>query len=1415
MENIEENLLNKIYLYLLNLIEERPVGLNGINQAEASLRSYVITLLGLVLPLLKNSTSGIHGLYSSITNSLQESLIKYDHMYTYIVEFCKVENDLKVSKKISSNLVTINLIKELSRLNFNNLTGQGIKNIASFIDLFSKNCTKIFYNFLPHLIRLIDSPPHQIRSAVIQAMGHVIHYIHNVLTKEQNKKTSIEERTEGEAEMEENKNDEEEEIINQSILIKQRDTLLDILIERTHDVNPYTRSALLKNWIYLVSTSSLPVKRYRNLVDVARNRLEDRNFLVRKQALSLLSILITKNPYASVLNSAVFIGESNKLCKEIENRVEELSEINNSTNSNLTSIEKKILEITNNAGGGEEENLQNGAPLITEEELLNEVNEIELRNNLKNDDKMNELKLKLDYINSSVEFIQSLELTLSKILTLMDSKTNSDVIESLSFLSKAVNFQVSGALNLFKYSFKLIWHHEESIINELLNSFNLIYLTDGACDINNNVDIASPTTSNKNLNANYLSSKEISLNLINLVHTCSTNELISLEKILKLTFPDDFDFNELFLSLINFSKYYYKEINDIVNSTSHSLTSNGNTSTTNSLTQNISTFNRRQSLLRNLVQEGEIEKVEAESKLQEESKSVNKDLLILTDNDELNKKIKNFSSCFYLISIILTNKNAELDFDTLNQLLTLASSDLIFSCGDFFSLKSIVVSMSITYDKILKKKEESSIKVQNNEADMFKFNNFNNLENDEKKFFNAILKSLIKKFFLIFNKKYNFYINFLFSLFEEIIFLIYKISLEPDEIMEKLIKKLFYLLYYSNGNNNESNIIENDDIENLNDDSEKLNTEVISSKINDITSEKNFINSNELSGFIFIIGQVALCTLVQAEELGNNVRKKIKNDIEKNKEDDEEKEVEEIETVNVKSKKKKQNEDIEEEEEDEDEDQDEGSVKKRKVIKKKSKPTNKKPVDDFEEQMGMIQAVDAEQELELNYLIEKEIVIENLLGQFIPLIKYILANDSNSFNNLTLRSSCILTLCKCISLSNELCESSLPLLFTILKNETSISIKTTIIIALGDISFRFPNLIEPWTKNFFSLLIDTNSIIRYNTLLIISHLLLNDMIKLKGNIINLIICLNDKEVYIQNLVKNFFIKFSERSSNPIYNLLPDVISYFSNEKLIEEFQHELEDEEKEKEKDTSSTNTISISSLETRKKLFLTNSEYEKSIKFLLGFIHKDKQNDLLCERLLIRLKQNESTIGRRRISFSISLLILSEKFLVKLKEQFKLIRTMLLDDEIFSHFKSLIQKMKQKSRIGNANANSSNTTANLNANSALPTEETETTGGSTTIQKSILEEVEAALYSALNGDEDDNYENKNSNETKENLIESSDKKAEKTDKKVTKSSRNAKNTSKAPSKPTAKAAPKKKLTKKKVESDDDDDDMDFDDEED
>jgi condensin complex subunit 1 len=83
-----------------------------------------------------------------------------------------------------------------------------------------------------------------------------------------------------------------------------------------------------------------------------------------------------------------------------------------------------------------------------------------------------------------------------------------------------------------------------------------------------------------------------------------------------------------------------------------------------------------------------------------------------------------------------------------------------------------------------------------------------------------------------------------------------------------------------------------------------------------------------------------------------------------------------------------------------------------------------------------------------------------------PFIVTICCNP-NKYKNVKLQSAASLTLAKMMMVSSSFCEDYLQLLVTVLEKATEPATRCNLILALGDLSYRFPNIIEPWTSHIY------------------------------------------------------------------------------------------------------------------------------------------------------------------------------------------------------------------------------------------------------------------------------------------------------------------------------------------------------------
>jgi condensin complex subunit 1 len=112
------------------------------------------------------------------------------------------------------------------------------------------------------------------------------------------------------------------------------------------------------------------------------------------------------------------------------------------------------------------------------------------------------------------------------------------------------------------------------------------------------------------------------------------------------------------------------------------------------------------------------------------------------------------------------------------------------------------------------------------------------------------------------------------------------------------------------------------------------------------------------------------------------------------------------------------------------------------------------------------------------------------------------------------------------------------LLFKILETSKDPTIRSNIIIALGDVAVCFGNMIDENSNKMYDGLSDKDLVVKKNTLMVLTHLILNGMIKVKGQLGEMAKSLEDEDQRISDLAKLFFTELSTKD-NAIYNNLPD------------------------------------------------------------------------------------------------------------------------------------------------------------------------------------------------------------------------------------------------------------------------------------
>ncbi|KAI0750990.1 non-SMC mitotic condensation complex subunit 1-domain-containing protein [Daedaleopsis nitida] len=264
----------------------------------------------------------------------------------------------------------------------------------------------------------------------------------------------------------------------------------------------------------------------------------------------------------------------------------------------------------------------------------------------------------------------------------------------------------------------------------------------------------------------------------------------------------------------------------------------------------------------------------------------------------------------------------------------------------------------------------------------------------------------------------------------------------------------------------------------------------------------------------------------------------------------------------------------------------------------------------------------------------------SLLATFGPMLVHI-CGSPHKFKNRTLRAAATLAFSKFLCVSSQFCEAHHKLLFKILETSKDPAIRSNIVIALGDVAVSFSSIIDESNDELYTGLRDSDMVVKKNTLMVLTHLILNGMVKVKGQMGEMAKCIQDTDERISDLARLFFSELSTKD-NAIYNNLPDVISHLSVGA------HAIDED------------------------------AFHDTMKYIFSFIEKEKQAENIVEKLCQRFRLSEEPRQWRDIAYCLSLLpFKSERSVKKLIEGLQFYRDKLRDEGVFERFQEILQKAR------------------------------------------------------------------------------------------------------------------------------------------
>ncbi|CAG8974748.1 hypothetical protein HYALB_00000359 [Hymenoscyphus albidus] len=281
--------------------------------------------------------------------------------------------------------------------------------------------------------------------------------------------------------------------------------------------------------------------------------------------------------------------------------------------------------------------------------------------------------------------------------------------------------------------------------------------------------------------------------------------------------------------------------------------------------------------------------------------------------------------------------------------------------------------------------------------------------------------------------------------------------------------------------------------------------------------------------------------------------------------------------------------------------------KRRKADAEKSKPAAEAPADksakEAADDLDMIGGTTEDDFTEaMSHIRERELLYgdNSLLANFGPLVSEICSNNT-TYKDRNLQAAATLCLAKLMCVSSEYCEANLPLLITILERSKDPITRSNVVIALGDMAVCFNHLIDENTDFLYRRLNDKDASVKRTCLMTLTFLILAGQVKVKGQLGEMAKCLEDDDKRIADLSRMFFTELSTKD-NAVYNHFVDMFSLLSAEKELEE-------------------------------------DSLKRILKFLAGFIEKDKHAKQLADKLAARLARCETERQWNDVAYALSLL--------------------------------------------------------------------------------------------------------------------------------------------------------------------------------
>ncbi|KAJ2490040.1 condensin complex non-SMC subunit Cnd1, partial [Coemansia sp. RSA 2052] len=370
------------------------------------------------LCLWMQNYNGLYGLATMITQNLQH----YEHLSESMASLVQLAYD-----KYNGTQLADEVLRDIAGKAFNSVHDKaGPKNTARFLVKFSQLAPRALLRQMGLLIKHLDSEAHILRSAMVDAIGHLTLYL-----------ASQEEQTE--------------------IIKNQIGEYFDIIEQRFQDAHYLVRAKVLQVCQFVCSGPAKFPKRRPRLIALISGRLEDKASNVRKHAIRALTLLLETHPF-SLDGAELGIEQLEASLEKINGELEQMA----SAAPAKPAEAQADKEGNNNNGDADDDNddddedadasMANGeATADGSQDFANAGLSPEMAA------KAMHLQFQQRYYRDALHFVYQLQEAQQLLLQLLGSTNKGEVMESMDFFVTAVRFRVDGAQEGIRRMSHLIW----------------------------------------------------------------------------------------------------------------------------------------------------------------------------------------------------------------------------------------------------------------------------------------------------------------------------------------------------------------------------------------------------------------------------------------------------------------------------------------------------------------------------------------------------------------------------------------------------------------------------------------------------------------------------------------------------------------------------------------------------------------------------------------------------------------------------------------------------------------------------------------------------------------------------------------------------------------------------------------------